>query len=130
LAEDHEINRFLAVTLLQAAGYEVECAANGVEAVRLVQDSTFDLILMDVHMPLMDGLEASRAVRALGDAVRQPRIVALTADALSNDREKCLLAGMDDFIGKPFDPERFMDTVALNMAPRRAGRDRRKAKRP
>ncbi len=115
LAEDHEINRFLATTLLHSAGYEVECAANGVEAVRLARETAFDLILMDVHMPLMDGLEAARAVRALGETVRQPRIVALTANAQSSDRDECFAAGMDDFITKPFDPERFLDTVALNM---------------
>ncbi len=115
LAEDHEINRYLALTILHSAGYEVECATNGVEAVRLAHESAFDIILMDVHMPLMDGLEAARAVRALGASVRQPRIVALTANALSNDRDECFAAGMDDFVTKPFDPERFLQTVALNM---------------
>jgi len=116
LAEDHEINRFLAVTLLESAGYAVEVAVNGVEAVSLARENRFDVILMDVHMPIMDGLEASRTVRALGGAVRQPRIVALTANALSSDRDECVAAGMDDFITKPLEPGRFLDTVAENMA--------------
>jgi signal transduction histidine kinase/DNA-binding response OmpR family regulator len=115
LAEDHEINRSLALTILESAGYNVECATNGVEAVGLARENRFDLILMDVHMPLMDGLEASRAVRALGDTVRQPRIVALTADALSDNRDECYGAGMNDFIEKPFELKRFLETVALNM---------------
>ena len=116
LADDHEINRFLAITLLSSAGYSVEVAANGLEALGLARENRFDLILMDVQMPLMDGLDASRAVRASGNEVRQPRIVALTADVLASNREECLLAGIDDFIEKPFDPERFLDTVALNIA--------------
>jgi signal transduction histidine kinase/CheY-like chemotaxis protein len=116
LADDHEINRFLATTILNTAGYSVEVAVNGIEAVSLAREGRFDLILMDVQMPLMDGLEASRAVRALGDQVRQPRIVAMTADVLASNREDCVLAGMDDFIEKPFDPERFLEKVALNIA--------------
>jgi CheY-like chemotaxis protein len=88
---------------------------NGLEALRLARENIFGLILMDVHMPLMDGLEAARALRALGNAIAQPRIIALTANAMADDREECFLAGMDDFIAKPFDPDRFLHTVSLNF---------------
>jgi signal transduction histidine kinase/CheY-like chemotaxis protein len=115
LAEDHDINRFLALTILESAGYTVECAVNGDEAVTLAGQNRFDVILMDMHMPLVDGLEAARAVRALGQTIRQPRIVALTANAMPEDREACLLAGMDDFVAKPFDPEQLLKTVAANL---------------
>ena len=115
MAEDHAINRSLAVTILQSAGYHVECAMNGAEAVKLAQEDRFDLILMDMQMPVMDGLEASREVRALGSAISQPRIVALTANVLASDRDTCLSAGMDDFIEKPFDLKRFLETVAKNL---------------
>ena len=118
LADDHEINRFVAARILESAGYCVEVARNGAEAVSLAREDRFDLILMDVQMPVMDGLEASRAVRALGDSMRQPRIVALTADVMANNRADCYAAGMDDFIEKPFDPERFLDTVGRNLAAR------------
>jgi signal transduction histidine kinase/DNA-binding response OmpR family regulator len=116
VADDHEVNRFVAVRILESAGYSVVVARNGAEAVSLAQETRFDLILMDVQMPVMDGLEAARKLRALGDNTHQPRIVALTADVMANNRADCAAAGMDDFIEKPFDPERFLETIALNLA--------------
>jgi signal transduction histidine kinase/DNA-binding response OmpR family regulator len=118
VVDDHEVNRFVAARILESGGYTVEIARDGAEALSLVQENRFDLILMDVQMPVVDGLEASRAVRALGAHVRQPRIVALTADVMANNRADCIAAGMDDFIEKPFDPERFLETVARNLAGR------------
>ena len=112
LAEDHPVNVLLATTLLEADGYEVDVANNGVEAVSAARQKDFDLILMDVQMPEMDGIQATRLIRALGDAHRLVPIVAMTAGVMSSDRDACLNAGMNDFISKPFDPDSFLATVA------------------
>jgi CheY-like chemotaxis protein len=112
LAEDNAINVLLATTLLEAVGYAVEVAVNGADAVAAVQRSRFDLILMDVHMPVMDGLEATRAIRALPGAAAEVPIVAMTANAMTSDRDACLAVGMDDFVSKPFDPDAFITVVA------------------
>jgi signal transduction histidine kinase/CheY-like chemotaxis protein len=105
LAEDNQINAVLATTLLRRAGHKVDVAGNGVEAVAAAAAGDFDLIFMDMHMPEMDGLEASRRIRALGTPVATIPIVALTANAMAADRQKCLAAGMNDFLSKPFEPE-------------------------
>jgi len=122
LAEDHDINRLLAVTILEDAGYRVECAANGLEALAAARQAGFDLILMDVQMPQMDGLEATRSIRALSGAAADVRIVALTANAMRTDRDDCLGAGMDDFIDKPIDPDTFLAKIsrALQQPMRRS----------
>jgi signal transduction histidine kinase/CheY-like chemotaxis protein len=105
LAEDNQINAVLATTLLRRAGHKVDVAANGVEAVAAAETGGYDLIFMDMHMPEMDGLEASRRIRALAPPAGDAPIVALTANAMASDRQKCLAAGMDDFLSKPFEPE-------------------------
>ena len=105
LAEDNQINAVLATTLLRRAGHKVDVAANGVEAVAAAQSGGYDLIFMDMHMPEMDGLEASRRIRALGPPAGAAPIVALTANAMAADRQKCLSAGMNDFLSKPFEPD-------------------------
>ena len=100
LAEDNAVNQKLALRLLGQMGYRADVAADGVEAVECVQRQPYDLVLMDVQMPEMDGLEATRMlVERLGD--RRPRIVAMTANAMQGDREACLDAGMDDYLTKP-----------------------------
>lgn len=104
LAEDNQINAVLATTLLRRAGHKVDVAANGVEAVAAAESGGYDLIFMDMHMPEMDGLEASRRIRALGAPAGEAPIVALTANAMAADRQKCLAAGMNDFLSKPFEP--------------------------
>jgi two-component system sensor histidine kinase/response regulator len=104
------------VTLLEEAGYSVECVVNGQEAVIAAQRSAFDLILMDVQMPVMDGLEATRAIRALTGPASQIPIVALTANAMLSDRVVCLEAGMVDFVVKPLDPDAFLTTVTKVLA--------------
>jgi len=115
LAEDNEINTMLATTILNAAGYEVECVVNGAEAVEAARLRTFDLILMDMQMPVMDGLQATRLIRALSAPANAVPIVAMTANAMRKDQDACLGAGMNDFISKPIDPEAFLGVVARFM---------------
>jgi hypothetical protein len=100
LVEDHPLNRLVAQRLLQRMGQEPVIAEDGHSAVSRVAGEVFDLVLMDMQMPGMDGIEATRAIRAL-PLVDQPKIIALTANAFEADRERCLAAGMDDFISKP-----------------------------
>jgi GAF domain-containing protein/DNA-binding response OmpR family regulator len=100
LAEDNVVNQKLALRLLQQMGYRADLASNGIEAVESVERQTYDVILMDVQMPEMDGLEASRRIVAARPDNR-PRIIAMTANAMQGDREMCLAAGMDDYVTKP-----------------------------
>jgi GAF domain-containing protein/CheY-like chemotaxis protein len=101
LAEDNVVNQKLALRLLQQMGYRADLASNGVEAIESVQRQTYDVVLMDVQMPEMDGLEASKAIAARWGARERPRIVAMTANAMQGDRELCIAAGMDDYVTKP-----------------------------
>ncbi len=101
LAEDNLVNQKLALRLLEQMGYRADLASNGAEAVESVNRQTYDVVFMDVQMPEMDGLEASRRInKAFPDGSR-PRIIAMTANAMQGDREMCLDAGMDDYITKP-----------------------------
>jgi signal transduction histidine kinase/CheY-like chemotaxis protein len=113
LAEDNAINRKLAVRLLEKHGHSVTVANDGVEAVAAVRAGQFDLVLMDVQMPNMDGLEAAAAIRALerGTARHVP-IVAMTAHAMKGDQQRCIEAGMDNYISKPIQPDRMMEVIA------------------
>ncbi|MEO5329038.1 MAG: response regulator [Magnetococcus sp. THC-1_WYH] len=110
LVEDNEINQQVARELLEQAGIEVVIANNGQEAVALVQEGSFDAILMDLQMPVMDGLTATRQIR-LGKGAKVP-IIAMTANALNGDRERCLEAGMSDHISKPVVPDDLYATLA------------------
>ncbi len=101
LAEDNTINQKLALRLLERLGYRADLAANGVEAIRAVERQPYDLVFMDMQMPEMDGLEATRQISARWAAGTRPRIAAMTANALIEDREACLAAGMDDYLAKP-----------------------------
>jgi CheY-like chemotaxis protein len=101
LAEDVAVNQKFALLALEEMGYTADVAANGLETVVALERQPYDVILMDVQMPLMDGLEAARRIRRLPPPVRQPQIVAMTANVMKGDREACLDAGMDDYIGKP-----------------------------
>jgi CheY-like chemotaxis protein len=113
LAEDNAINRKLAVRLLEKCGHSVTVAMDGVEAVAAVREGEFDLVLMDVQMPNMDGLEATAAIRALERGTdRHIPIVAMTAHAMKGDQERCLAAGMDNYISKPIQPDRMMEVIA------------------
>ena len=101
LAEDNVVNQKLAMRLLQQMGYRADLASNGKEALECVARQAYDVVLMDVQMPEMDGLEASRRITAQWPADRRPRIIAMTANAMQGDREACLAAGMDDYVTKP-----------------------------
>jgi signal transduction histidine kinase/CheY-like chemotaxis protein len=105
LAEDNAINQKVALSVLDRLGYTADVAKNGVEAVAAVTHQLYDVVLMDVQMPEMDGLEATQRIRATLPVAIQPRIVAMTANAMQGDRDECFAAGMDDYISKPFRPE-------------------------
>jgi signal transduction histidine kinase/DNA-binding response OmpR family regulator len=102
LAEDNMLNQKVALRMLKRLGYEADVVANGVQAVRAVKGKCYDIVLMDVQMPEMDGLEATRQIRTMLTSFQsQPYIIAMTAAAMELDREKCLQAGMNDFVSKP-----------------------------
>jgi PAS domain S-box-containing protein len=101
LAEDNLVNQKLALRLLERMGYRADVVANGLEVLQSLRRQPYDVILMDVQMPEMDGLEASRAIWAEWSAESRPRIIAMTANVMPEDRQECLAAGMDDFIAKP-----------------------------
>jgi GAF domain-containing protein/CheY-like chemotaxis protein len=101
LAEDNVVNQKLAMRLLQQMGYRADLASNGIEAIECVARQTYDVILMDVQMPEMDGLEATRRITTRWPEDKRPRIIAMTANAMQGDREECMAAGMDDYVTKP-----------------------------
>jgi len=109
LAEDNAVNREVALALLRRTGLEVDCAGNGQEAVEMAGRGGYDLILMDVQMPVMDGLEATRRLRAEG-ACSVP-ILGMTANIFKEDREACLAAGMNAHLPKPVEPQMLYETL-------------------
>ncbi|MGE5470938.1 MAG: ABC transporter substrate-binding protein [Bacteroidota bacterium] len=118
LAEDEPINREVSRDLLEDVGLRVDIAVNGAEAVALATAGDYALILMDVQMPVMNGIEATREIRAAPDGEGVP-ILAMTANAFSEDRQRCLDAGMNDHIGKPVDPQRLYETLLKWLSPTR-----------
>jgi two-component system sensor histidine kinase/response regulator len=115
LAEDNPVNQDVASELLRMIGIEVEVAGTGTAAVEMAQRTRYDLILMDVQMPEMDGLDATRAIRKLPGMAGLP-IIAMTANAFAEDREACLAAGMNDHIGKPVSPNELYRTLGRWLA--------------
>jgi CheY-like chemotaxis protein len=101
VVEDNIANSKVAVRMVEKLGYRADIAANGMEAVRILGEVRYDAVLMDCHMPEMDGFEATRAIRQNEADGRHTPVIAMTASALSGDRERCLAAGMDDYISKP-----------------------------
>jgi CheY-like chemotaxis protein len=117
LAEDNAINQKLAVRLLEKQGHEVVVAQNGREAVEIWQREEVDLILMDVQMPEMDGLEATRWIRERErETGKHTPIIAMTAHAMKGDRERCLEAGMDGYLSKPIRPRELEETIQAMVA--------------
>jgi signal transduction histidine kinase/CheY-like chemotaxis protein/HPt (histidine-containing phosphotransfer) domain-containing protein len=117
LAEDNEINQRVAVTILKKWGHRVDTARNGNEAVDAIRQHSYDLVLMDIQMPEMDGMEATQAIRQLdGDAASVP-ILAMTANAMQGDRERFLAAGMDDYIAKPIDRDTLFEVLQRYASP-------------
>jgi CheY-like chemotaxis protein len=112
VAEDNVVNQLIAVKLLTRRGHVVTVANNGRDALDALSRGTFDLVLMDVQMPDMGGLEATAIIRLRERASStHQRIVAMTAHAMSGDRERCVAAGMDDYLAKPIDPIRLFAIV-------------------
>ena len=118
LAEDNVVNQKLAIRLLEKLGYRADIAGNGLEALEALERQTYDLLLSDVQMPEMDGLEATRQILQRWPAGERPWIIAMTAEAMSGDRERCLAAGMNDYVAKPIRVDELV--AAIKRTPRRA----------
>jgi PAS domain S-box-containing protein len=111
LAEDNAVNQKVALRFLERLGYRADAVANGLEAVTTLQNRHYDLVLMDLQMPEMDGFEATREIRRRLPFSRQPKIVALTANAMQGDRDLCVASGMDDYISKPVKMHEIAETI-------------------
>ena len=116
VADDNKVNRLLLTRNLELLGHTVASAENGRVALEMLRRERFDVVLMDVQMPEMDGLEASRRINARFGPNARPRIVAMTANAMAGDREMCLAAGMDDYLTKPIRVERLVEALANTSA--------------
>ena len=111
MAEDNAINALLTRTLLEAEGHTVDTVEDGLLAVEAMKTATYDLIFMDMRMPNMDGLEATRKIRTLSNVSRALPIIALTANAFDDDRNACFDSGMNDFMTKPVSAEELSEKV-------------------
>ncbi len=111
VAEDVPANQLLIAALLKKKGHRADVVANGIEAVNSLRKVPYDVVLMDVHMPEMDGIAATKAIRKMGGEKANIPIIAVTADAMSGDREKCLAAGMNDYVAKPIVPRILFETL-------------------
>lgn len=122
LAEDNIINQKVALRLLERMGYRADVAATGFEVLEALYRQHYDVVLMDVEMPDMDGVEATRRIREQWPASQQPYIIAMTAHAMESDRQWCLDVGMDEYLGKPVRVEALADRLRLVAKEREAGR--------
>jgi CheY-like chemotaxis protein/anti-sigma regulatory factor (Ser/Thr protein kinase) len=112
LAEDNMVNQRLGQRILERLGCRVDVAGNGREAIKAAESTEYDVILMDLHMPEVDGLEAARRICARWESVKRPRIIAMTANAMEGDRAECLAAGMDDYLTKPIRVDRLIEALS------------------
>jgi PAS domain S-box-containing protein len=112
LAEDNAVNQKLALLLLEKLGYRADVVTNGLEALDALERQAYDVVLMDVQMPELDGLEATRLIAERWPAGRRPRVIAMTANAMAEDREACFEAGMEDYVAKPIQPEELAAALA------------------
>ncbi|RKX62587.1 MAG: histidine kinase [Thermodesulfobacteriota bacterium] len=111
IAEDNIVNQKVALKMLERIGFRANAVANGLEAVKAVEDMPYDLVLMDCQMPEMDGYKATRKIRSSKSKIRNLPIIALTANAMKGDREKCINAGMNDYLAKPLSPKELVDML-------------------
>jgi len=117
LAEDNITNQLVAMKILEKLGHRVDVAANGLEAITAVRSIPYDLILMDCQMPEMDGYEATREIRRREETGPRVAVIAMTADAMAGSRERCLEAGMDDYISKPVQADQLYLALERWLAP-------------
>jgi len=113
LAEDNAVNQMVALRMLERLGYQADTAANGKEVLAALKRRSYDIVLMDVQMPEMDGLEAARLIRS--EKVDRPYIIAMTAHAMKGDREVCLEAGMNDYVSKPVRMEELRAAILRSL---------------
>jgi CheY-like chemotaxis protein len=118
VVEDNAVNQLVAQGTLEACGYRVDLADNGALALEMLERQYYDLILMDCQMPVLDGYQTTRRLRQLGGPVSDVPVVAMTANAMPGEKEKCLAAGMNDYITKPVNPDEFEAKVRLWLAAR------------
>lgn len=111
IAEDNEVNQEIILAMMESMGYEADLVPNGAQAVERIASCDYDVVFLDMQMPVLDGPAAARRMRAEVPADRQPRIIALTANVLNEQRRECETAGMDDFVGKPFDESRLVEAL-------------------
>ena len=111
--EDNSINQKLVLNILEKWGYRADAVANGQEALQALEMAPYDLVLMDIQMPIMDGLEATRIIRDQNSWVldHEIPIIAMTAHAMQGDREQCLYSGMNDYITKPVEPKELLEAL-------------------
>ena len=123
LAEDNKVNQKVAVGLLSPAGHKIDVVETGADAVTAIDwgKTTYDLVLMDMHMPVMDGVEATRRIRALPAPKNAVPIIAATAGAMAGEIQRCLDAGMNDYVGKPINPEQLIQAILRTLGPGAAG---------